>query len=321
MGLLLFDGVNALDAAGPAEAFAATRSQDGEPLYDMIAWSLNGAEVTSESGLGLRGAVLPKQPPKLDLLIVPGGAGLRRPHTLERAAGWLALHHGRFARIASVCTGAYGVAQAGLFNGKRVATHWRFAADLARRFPALTVDPDVLYIADGKYCSSAGIAAGIDLALAIIERDHGPRAAINVARELVVYLRRVGGQAQFSEPLKLQASASGRLRDVCTFAAANLGKDLSIETLAARAGLSARQFSRLFREEFGLSPARYILQLRLDGARTSLTDTRAGLEQVAAAHGFGSADTFRRAFEKRFALSPSEYRRRFDASPVRVKRK
>jgi transcriptional regulator GlxA family with amidase domain len=313
VAIVLFDGVNALDVAGPLEAFAAVRADSGAPAYAIECWSLDGRTVASESGLRLVGGPLPPRPPRVDLLIVPGGAGLRQPRRLARAASWLRTNHARFRRIASVCTGAFALAASGLWDGKRATTHWRFARDLAARYPHVKVEPDALFLNEGKFFSSGGIAAGIDLALALIEIDHGARAATAAARELVVFLRRTGGQAQFSEPLKLQAAASDRLSDVCAWAANNLSGDLSVATLANRAGLSERQFARLFTASFGASPAHYITRLRLDAARIELGQSRATVENVAHMAGFKSPDGFRRAFEKRFQINPSEYQRRFSA--------
>jgi transcriptional regulator GlxA family with amidase domain len=187
------------------------------------------------------------------------------------------------------------------------------ARDLAARYPRVQVEPDALFINDGKYSSSGGIAAGVDLALSLIELDHGARVATAAARELVVFLRRTGAQAQFSEPLKLQVAAADRLSGVCTWAANNLAADLSVAALAKRAGLSERQFSRLFASSLGASPAHYIARLRLDAARAALSQPRASVDQVAHMTGFRTPDGFRRAFEKRFRLNPSEYQRRFSA--------
>lgn len=317
VAVILFEGVNALDVAGPLEAFAAVRDESGAPAYAISCWSLDGGTVRSESGLQLSGEPLPDRPGRTDLLIVPGGAGLREPVRLAKAARWLGTHHERFQRIASVCTGAFALAESGLVDGQRATTHWRFAGELAARYPRVRVDPDALFIRDGKFFSSAGIAAGIDLSLALIELDHGARIATSVARELVVFLRRTGAQAQFSEPLKLQMRASDRLSSVCAWAANNLGADLSVPSLAQRAGLSERQFARLFVASFATPPAQYFARLRLDAARTALGQSRTSVDAVAHSVGFRSADGLRRAFEKRFGITPGEYQRRFSARASR----
>lgn len=317
VAVLLYPGVNAIDVAGPLEAFATVRRADGAPEYESRIWTLGSRVVRSESGLQLCADTTAPNKPRADLLIVPGGAGVREPQTLARLSEWLARHHSRFQRIASVCTGAYALAEAGLVDGRAVATHWAHASDLQRRYPKVRVNADALFLKDGCFYSSGGVTAGIDLALELIEADCGPRAAMDAARDLVVFLRRTGAQVQFSAPLKFQIAAAGRLKDVCRWAAANLGADLSVEALASRAGLSVRQFSRCFNEAIGAPPASYIKALRLDAART-LLGQGASVAQAAQSIGFGSADAFRRAFERQFGIAPSEYRHRFALKPERT---
>lgn len=306
----MFNGVNAVDVAGPLEAFATVRGEDGAPLYGPRVWSIGARDVRSESGLRLCADGAAPKRAHGDLLIVPGGAGVREPETLERLAAWLKHNHAGFKRVAAVCTGAYALAESGLVEGRTIATHWAHARDLQRRYPSVRVDADALFRKDGRFYSSGGVTAGIDLALELIEADFGAQAAMKAARELVVFLRRTGAQAQYSEPLKMQATAAGRLKDVCRWAAANLAADLSVEALAARAGLSARQFSRRFQEAFGQAPAGYIKTMRLDAARTLLAQG-ASVAQAAEGAGFASADAFRRAFEQHFGVAPSAYRQRF----------
>jgi transcriptional regulator GlxA family with amidase domain len=317
LSILLFDGVNALDVTGPAEAFAAMRDDSHAPSYRLTTLALERLSVVSESGLCLRADRHLEGAPSADLLIIPGGAGLREPKRLARAAQWLRKNHRRFARVAAVCTGAYALAEASLLDGRRSTTHWRFVSPFARAYPKTRVEMDALFVRDGKFYTSGGIAAGIDLGLSIIEEDHGARAAAMVARELVVFLRRTGGQAQFSEPLKMQVSASDKLSSVCVWAAANLGSNLRVPELAQRAGLSTRQFTRLFTHAYGVSPAHYIQRLRLDSARAALSSQRASIERIAHGNGFSSADAFRRAFERAFGINPSEYQRRFALRKVR----
>ena len=311
IAMLLFDGVNTLDVAGPVEAFAAVRGDDGAPAYRTVTIGLDATAVRAESGLTLGVDNDAATAASADLLIIPGGPGARAPDVLPRLGAWLRDHHARFGRIASVCTGAYVLAESGLADGLTITTHWAHAADLARRYPKVNVTSDSLFLADGRFYSSGGVTAGIDLALDIIAGDCGPGAAMETARELVVFLRRTGTQAQFSEPLKLQAPAAGDLDDVCLWAANNLGAELSVETLAGRANLSVRQFTRRFTSAFGAPPARYLRSLRLDAARTALLEQGGRLERIAHANGFASVDGFRRAFEHRFGLCPSEYQQRF----------
>ncbi len=245
-----------------------------------------------------------------DTLIVPGGSGLREGRVGEKVANAvLRAKHAR--RVASVCTGIYGLAPTGLLDGRRVTTHWRFAEDVQARFPLLRVEADAIYVRDGCFATSAGVTAGIDLALAMIEEDAGPARSLAVARELVVYLRRSGGQSQYSTPLKLQIASTDPIREVTAFIAENLDRDLSLERLAAKAYLSPRQFSRRFSELLGVAPASFVLSVRLDEAKRLLGEERASVEEVALATGFRSADVFGRAFERHFGVGPRDYRARF----------
>ncbi len=314
--LLGYAGVQTLDLAGPLDAFASANSVRPAAYLTLTA-SLNGAPFASESGLRIApdGALYNMGP--IDTLIVPGGAALRRPAVYEEIAEAVMRISPGCRRIVSVCTGIYGVAPTGLLDGRRATTHWRFADDVATRFPALRLDCDRIFIKDGPLYTSAGITAAIDLALALIEEDYGPKLALTVARDLVVYMKRSGGQRQFSEPLRFQARSGDRFADLAAWITAHLSDDLSVEQLAARASLSPRQFSRRFTRAFGQTPSEQIEALRLDAARDHLTGSGAQVEAIAAAVGFRSNDAFRRAFDRRFGLSPTEYRRRFPptASP------
>jgi transcriptional regulator GlxA family with amidase domain len=206
------------------------------------------------------------------------------------------------------------LAPTGLLNGRRVTTHWLFCRDLAARFPKIKVDADALYIRQGKFYTAAGVTAGIDLSLALIEEDFGPQVALAVARELVVYLKRPGGQEQYSEPLKFQAQASSRFADLAPWIVAHLEDDLSVERLAEKVSLCPRQFSRRFKDEFRNSPAAFVQRLRLDEARKRLSAAESNVEGVARSVGFQDPDSFRRAFVKRFGVAPSTFRGRFVAS-------
>lgn len=315
VAVLLFEGVNALDVAGPLEAFSIARCEDGLRAYAVESWALHEIVVRSESGLRLVADGPAPAKPRGDILLIPGGAGGREDGALDRLAGWLKVNEAGFARIAAVCTGAYVLAASGLVDGREIATHWAFADDLQRRYPSVKVAPDALFLRDGRFHSSGGVTAGIDLALDFIAKDVGERAAMEAARRLVVYMRRAGAQAQFSMPLELQSRGSGRIDDVCLWAAGNLDKDLSVEALATRAGVSARQFSRRFKEAFGAPPAAYVKRLRLDAARTMLAQG-VDIPRTAHAVGFQSQDGFRRAFEEQFAVTPREYQKRFRLNGV-----
>ena len=309
IGFLLFDGLVALDVVGPVEAFAEANSDKG--AYELLTVGVRRSAVTSASGIVFKPGVTLADCPPLDTLVVPGGVCLRHPGPGTAILAWIAQRAPTTRRIASVCTGIFGVAPTGLLNGRTVTTHWRFAAELARRFPALQVDADALFIKDEGFYTSAGITAGIDLSLALIEEDLGRTAALRVARELVVYMKRAGGQNQYSEPLRGQVAATGRIKEVAAFIDAHLAGDLSAQRLAEFAHLSVRQFDRRFRESFDVSPAAYVKAARMSRARDLLCSSDLNVSQLATAVGFVSDDVFRRAFERSFGVSPLHFRQRF----------
>jgi transcriptional regulator GlxA family with amidase domain len=315
IGILGYDGIQGLDVIGPAEAFAAVPAEgDGSPPYEVLVVGLDGKQFASEAGLVMHAQAKLSAALKLDTLIVPGGRGMRLTEQGPKAAEWIKANARRIRRVASVCTGIYGLAPTGLLDGRRVTTHWRFAADVAQRFPKLTVVPDAIFLKDGTFYTSAGITAGIDMALAMIEDDLGPHAALAAARELVVFLKRPGGQNQFSEPLKFQADAADRFADLIAWINGHLDGDLSVEALAARVFLSPRQFSRTFKQSYGSSPATFVEEIRLNEAGQRLSSRRVSIERVARSVGFMTEDGFRRAFERKFGVSPRSYRNRFTAA-------
>jgi transcriptional regulator GlxA family with amidase domain len=211
----------------------------------------------------------------------------------------------------SVCTGAYALAAAGLLDGRRATTHWRFASDLARQYPAIKLDTNAIFVKDGPFYTSAGVTAGIDLALALAEEDFGPSAALDVAREMVVFLKRPGGQAQFSQPLSSQIRSADRFSDLIAWMTANPEEDQRLEVLATKVSMTVRTFSRRFKDQVGRSPARYVEDLRLDASRSRLERRHEPIGVLAADLGFGSDDAFARAFSRRFGIRPSDYRVRF----------
>ena len=312
--ILGFDGVTALDLVGPLEVFATAnaRAQTGKP-YTVTVITVGGQKIRSESGLEF----LPTPgslAQSFDTIIVPGGAGLREPRTVAAVSAWVKKRAAKTRRVASVCTGIYGLAATGLLDGRRATTHWRFCSDIARRFPAVRVEPDAIFIRDGRFYTSAGITAGIDLCLSLVESDLGPQASLAVARELVVYAKRPGGQLQYSEPLQFQTRATDRFAELAAWLPSHLNGDLSIEALAARTHLSRRHFSRLFKEVFGASPSEYVETLKLNEAIARLPMPGQTVDSIAASLGYQSADVFRRAFERRFGVPPSSYRQRFASS-------
>jgi transcriptional regulator GlxA family with amidase domain len=316
IGILGYDGIQALDLVGPAETFAAVPERaDGTREYEIVIIGMGRTRrFTAETGLTLTADVGPDTRLKLDTLIVPGGRGMRTAPVASATAAFIRRRADRMRRVAAVCTGTYGLAATGLLDGRRVATHWRFAADLQRRFPKLRVDADAVFIRDGAFYTSAGISAGIDLSLALIEEDCGPRAALGVARELVVYLKRPGGQRQFSEPLQYQLKGADRFADLVGWISGSLDEDLSVVSMAERACLSPRQFTRAFTATFGVPPAAFVENLRLREATDRLAARRTGIDAVARSVGYASADVFRRAFERKFGIAPHEYRRRFSST-------
>jgi transcriptional regulator GlxA family with amidase domain len=319
VGFAGFDGITALDLVGTLEAFAAAAGE-GPPRYACRIYGLTGASFSSESGVSFQPHAALDEAPRLDTLVIPGGSGLRDPAVSKRLVQWIRSRARTTRRIASVCTGIYALAATGLLDGRSVTTHWRFAADVARRFPALRMEADSLFIRDGKFFTSAGVTAGIDLALALIEADHGARLALSVARELVVYLKRNGGQQQYSAPLQLQARAPDPLNTLTSWIAANLDQPLGTEALAQRAHLSVRQLHRRFRSAFGCTPADIVDRLRMDAARDRLCEASYSIEGVARAIGYRSADVFRRVFARHFGVSPSDYRQRFVVAHTREQR-
>jgi transcriptional regulator GlxA family with amidase domain len=338
--MVLFDQVQSLDVTGPLEVFTGANawqaSRGGAPAYGIRTASLGGRAVRTSSGLRLtpdgdlrdqqaprRGQLSPGQlspgqlsPGQLspDLLIVPGGEGSRRPD--PELTAWLRAHGGQAGRLVSVCTGAFLLAEAGLLAGRRVTTHWAYCGALAARYPEVTVEPDPIFVRDGNVATSAGVTAGIDLALALVEDDLGREAALDIARHLVVFLRRPGNQAQFSAQLAGQLASREPLRDVQRWIAEHPAADLSVETLARAASLSPRQFARAFAAEVGLSPGRYVDQVRLEAARRRLEDTADGVEQTARSCGYGTPEAMRRAFVRALGVSPGEYRRRFHPAAI-----
>ena len=310
IGLMVFDGIAALDLAGPADAFSSAKL-DGMPAYEVIVIGVSERSIVAESGVRITPDTTLAQCGALDTMIIPGGSGLRRERIGSKVTAWLKDNYARFRRVASICTGIYALAPTGLLDGREVTTHWRFANDVAAKFPALKVNPDAIFMKDGRFYTSAGVTAGIDLALALIEDDLGTQAAMAVARELVVYLKRPGNQEQYSEPLRYQADSGDRIREMGPWIAGHLQHDLTVEALAARANLCPRQFSRRFSKAFGMTPAAFVDRVRLDSARVRLAELNTTVSSVAASVGYSNTDSFRRAFERRFGVPPTIYRHSF----------
>ncbi|MDE2463711.1 MAG: helix-turn-helix domain-containing protein [Alphaproteobacteria bacterium] len=311
-----FDGVAALDLTGVLDTFYVAGGNDWRTRsdrYETCVIGLSAQPFRAESGLRLVPDATLMDAPAFDTIVVPGGPGLREPDTNGAVASWLRTRAGT-RRIASVCTGLYGLAASGLLDGRRAATHWFHAAHAARRFPKVKITPDAIFVKDGRFYTSAGMTAGIDLALHLVEEDLGPALALSTARQLVVHMKRDGGQLQYSEPLKFQTRATDRFAELVTTLLSDLSQTWSVEEMAAKTGLSSRQFTRRFKSTFGETPAAYLEGLRLDEARTRMMRGERRLSRIAHACGFASDDVFRRAFERRFGITPSRWHSRFGSS-------
>jgi transcriptional regulator GlxA family with amidase domain len=309
--VLGFEDAQSLDITGPLEVFAtAERLSPGR--YDTIVVSPDGEPFATNSGLRIApDAALDGVGGSIDTLVVAGGTGVRAAQQGREPIDAIAAAAARSRRIASVCTGAFLLAEAGLLDGRRAATHWSATERLAERHPAIDVDPDSIFVRDGDVWTSAGVTAGIDLALALVEDDHGHATALEVARWLVVFAKRPGGQAQFSAPLAVQLAERPPIRAAQELVRAHPNRDLTVESLAAHAHMSVRGFARAFRREVGVTPAAYVEAVRVERASELLRATSAGPEQIAATCGFGTPATFRRAFRRRLGVTPGEYRDRF----------
>jgi AraC family transcriptional activator FtrA len=305
---LCLDGLVAFDLTAPAQAFGLAARPGGEPLYRFSTCSVGGAEVRTTSGFGvgpqaglgaLRGA---------DTIVVPGYAGLLEPPPAAALAALRAAGR-RGARVLSVCTGAFALAHAGLLDDRRAATHWAWAGELARRFPAVEVDPDALYVDEGEVMTSAGLSAGIDLSLHVIRKDFGAAAGERVARHMVAAPHREGGQAQFAAPAA--AAPGGSLEATRRWAAARLREPLDVAAMAAHARVSPRTFARRFREETGTTPLQWLLSQRVLEARRLLEESDQPVEAVAWNCGFGTAASLREHFRRATSTTPTAYRRAF----------
>jgi transcriptional regulator GlxA family with amidase domain len=319
--LVAFPDSQILDVTGPHEVFGRTNRWliDGharpDPAYRLELVAPSHAPLLTSSGL----RVVPDRTfadvhGPIDTLIVAGGRGI--PAALRNRQGlrWLRRTARRARRIASVCTGSFLLAEIGLLDGRRATTHWSACDALARRYPRVGVDPDPIFVRDGDVYTSAGVTAGMDLALALVEEDHGREVALGVARELVLFLRRPGGQSQFSAQLAMQAADRQPIRELQAWVADHLAADLSVPSLASRAAMSPRNFARVFTREVGTTPARYVESTRVEAARRRLEESTEGVDTIAVRCGFGTAETMRRSFLRCLHVPPTAYRNRFRAA-------
>jgi len=312
--VVAFPGVQPLDAVGPIEVFAgassAARAQGRDAGYRVSLASTNGGTVWSDSGVGLSTIPLPDAG-GIDTLVLAGGSGSRAARHDGTLMAWITQAAPGSRRVATVCTGAFLGAEAGLLDGRRVTTHWASAPGLAREFPAVSVDADPIYIHDGKYWTSAGVTAGIDLALALVQDDLGVDVAQTVARWLVMFLHRPGGQTQFASPVWVRRAERSTVRAVQTLVESAPGGDHRVPTMAAAAAMSVRHFTRVFTAEVGETPGKFVERVRLEAARVELETTNDTLDRIAVRCGFGTAESLRRVAQRRLGVAPDAYRRRF----------
>jgi transcriptional regulator GlxA family with amidase domain len=312
--VLTFPAVQLLDVTGPVQVFASANdlvaTAGGAPLYRLKLVTQGDQGVISSAGVTLAAGPLSQRSEAVDTLLVAGGQGVEAAAANPALVDWLRQRAAQARRVASVCTGAFLLAAAGILDGRRAVTHWKDCARLAHRYPAVRVEPDPIFVRDGSVWTSAGVTAGIDLALALVEEDLGRTVALAVARYLVVFLKRPGGQAQFSEALSLQAAEDtfGALHD---WISKHLADGLSLPVLARQAGMSERSFSRHYANATGLTPARAVERLRVEGARRLLLETRLPVKRISQRCGFGSEETMRRSFLRLLAATPQDYRARF----------
>ncbi|HUA22810.1 MAG TPA: GlxA family transcriptional regulator [Steroidobacteraceae bacterium] len=312
--ILTYPAVQILDVTGPVQVFASANdfvvAAGGAPPYRINVVTPGGRNITASAGLTLVAGPLPRGGEAPDTLLVAGGKGADAAAENPVLIDWVRQRAPEARRVASVCTGAIILATAGLLDGRRAVTHWEYCARLAQRFPAVRVEPDPIYLYDDGVWTSAGVTAGIDLCLALVEEDLGRAAALAVARYLIVFLKRPGGQAQFSAALALQ-TAEDEFGALHEWINGHLAADLSLSVLADQAGMSERTFSRHYAEATGQTPARAIERLRVEAARRLLSESRTPVKRIAQRCGFGSEETMRRSFLRLLTVSPQDYRSRF----------
>jgi transcriptional regulator GlxA family with amidase domain len=323
VAMVAFPGVQILDVTGPLEVFATTsrlltaRSGVTTPAYRLEIMASRAGRLRCSSGIGLVAErALRNVRGRIDTLLVAGGEGTAAALRDRELVVWLRQNGPRVRRLGSVCSGSFLLAEAGLLDGRRATTHWQWCATLAKQYPTIVVDPDPIFVRDGNVYTSAGVTAGMDLALALVEEDHGRELALQVARQLVMFLRRPGGQSQFSAQLAVQAADREPLRELQAWITEHPDADLSVPVLAQRVAMSPRNFARVFTREVGITPARFVESVRVEAARRRLEESAHGVDNVAAACGFGTAESMRRAFRRTLRVPPAAYRHRFRAATI-----
>jgi transcriptional regulator GlxA family with amidase domain len=321
VGMIVFPGFQLLDIAGPKDAFAEVKVlSQGECEYEMLTVGTTRGSLRSSSGL----TVVPDRTifdlcPDFDTVIVPGGLGIFDAFDDPALSKWLKEQYRRSRRVSAICNGLFALGSAGLLDNRMVTTHWMDVPRLASTFPKARIEPDYIYVKDGSIYTTAGVTAGIDLSLVMIEEDFGRKMALDVAKYLIVYLRRAGGQSQFSPLLESQAAPDSQIVAVQQYMLDNLDVDHTLASLAERVHMSARNLTRIFTKECGISPMTYLNNARIDAARRYLESTDLPLRDIARRCGFDGADGLRRTFQRRLQINPADYRSRFrsEASPAR----
>lgn len=316
IAVLAVPGVQLLDVSGPLDVFAQANIEAGTTKYELRVVGCELGPLTSSSGTRLLPDMIAgAHPDRFDTLLVAGAPNARKMQLSTPLLKWLTATAKNSRRYGSVCSGAFLLAEAGLLEGRRLTTHWACVEELSIRYPGLTIEPDALYVRDGKLRTAAGVTAGLDLALALVEEDLGRELAMRVASQLVMFFKRPGGQLQFSRKGETQPAGRSVLQEVQRLVAARPDLKHSVATLAHHAGLSARHFARLFHSEVGVTPAAWIETARVTTARTLIETTADTPKQVAAKCGFANADVLRRTFVKHVGVTPAEYRKRFNRQP------
>ena len=312
IAIVAFPGIQALDLFGPSEVFSMADRITGGGIYDIQVLGPSDEPLATSSGIRmLPHRAIAGHRGRIDTLMVAGGLGVVHALEDDRLVDWIGRTAKRARRVASVCNGAFLLARAGLLTGRRATTHWASCSELRRRHPEIAVETEPIFVRDGNVYTSAGVTAGIDLSLALVEDDLGPEVALEVARWLVLFLQRPGSQSQFSTQLAGQAPLREALRELQRWIAGHLDRNLSVPVLAERAFMSPRNFARVFQREVGLTPAAYVEAVRLERARIALESGDAQVDEIARECGFGTVETFRRTFARRLGVSPSEYRSHF----------
>ena len=313
VAIAIFPGVQALDVAGPLDVFAeANLFIDGKARYEVTLLAADSEPLRASNGIRfVADETFDQQRSTFDLALIAGGPALPESTPDARLTHWLANVASRCERYGSICTGAFALGHAGLLDDRNVTTHWQHAQQLAAQFPKARVDFDRIYLRDERLVTSAGVTAGIDLALALVTEDHGPQTALKVAKRLVVFSQRQGGQSQFSPYLTAPADETSPVAKIQTHVMANIRDNFTVRQLADVAGMSARNFARIFVQETGVTPHEFVERARMDAARKLLESSGAALKTIAYDCGFGTADRMRIVFTKRIGATPKQYRERF----------